>query len=179
MMIEPARRPLCSKRGGNLVESQNFDTGETSHMGRLNTNRYNDLNSSMFKAADSNRVGMRETNRETKGLGTIGNFSPFATNSRIEIKVYDLVVDFTVQRENFDPPLAPFPRSLFFSIFPSIPVAISSRGFRIARHYFHHFHDRNSSTGWRKIVPSDFDRAPSIVKSILSISINGQRRRGQ
>lgn len=109
-------------------------------MDRLNSNRYNDLNSSMFKASDPNRNAWNES--RDKGLDTIGNFSAFATDTRIEIKVYDLVVAFTVQRENFDPP-----RSLFFSIFLAIPVAISSRGFRIARHYFHHFHDRNSSTG--------------------------------
>ena len=99
-------------------------------MDRLNSNRYNDLNSWMFKASDSNRNACNES--RDKGLDTIGNFSPFATNSRIEIKVYDLVVGFTVQRENFDPPLAPFPHSLFFLFFPpylslSRPAVSASR----------------------------------------------------
>lgn len=86
--------------------SRNFDTEnrETSHMDRLNSNRYNGLNSSMFKVSDSNRGSGAWNESRDKELDTIGNFSPFGTNTRIEIKVYNLVVGFTVQRENFHPP---------------------------------------------------------------------------
>ena len=130
MMIEPARRPLCSKRGGNLVESQNFDTGETSHMGRLNTNRYNDLNSSMFKAADSNRVGMRETNRETKGLGTIGNLSQPIAESKSKFMTSSSVSRFSVKISIHRSPR--FHALYFFLFFPpylslSRPAVSASR----------------------------------------------------